>query len=462
MNNIKSFSVYGLFGAYDVHIPFDEEVKILIGENGLGKTQILNIFYYTLVGDFFKLSEFIFDRVELKIGGELISFTRNDVNEGFKIHQQPLAKKLIKAIGFAQFEALRSEFDNDNILFLNNLKSPRYVNLRKIASIHELHQLFYMYNDESFNINRGVTQRDDSKLNSNLKKCSDSISRNINNDVLYFPTFRRVEEDLHNLGYKEDRFLSKDDKRLIHFGMDDVQKRFKSIEKKIDLLLKEGFTKISSEILSKLVKGFGKTNMSILDRVNETDMEIILARVGNQISESDKSRIREIVRKKEVSSDADNAIFYFLQTLTNIYEKQKKFDDAINNFKEVCNQYLIGKNVIYDESEIKIYIASEVLNEPLPLNKLSSGEKQIISIFSKIYLADEEQSFIVLFDEPELSLSMLWQQKLLPDIVNSQKCDFLLAVTHSPFIFDNELDEYAVGLNEYIKPIRKLQSNDVY
>ena len=35
---IKSFSVYGLFGKDDVHIPFDETTKILIGENGIGKT----------------------------------------------------------------------------------------------------------------------------------------------------------------------------------------------------------------------------------------------------------------------------------------------------------------------------------------------------------------------------------------------------------------------------------------
>jgi predicted ATP-dependent endonuclease of OLD family len=118
----------------------------------------------------------------------------------------------------------------------------------------------------------------------------------------------------------------------------------------------------------------------------------------------------------------------------------------------VCNNYLIGKKVFYDESDIKIYIKSDSSSESLPLNKLSSGEKQIISIFSKIYLSEDNQRFIVLFDEPELSLSMTWQQKLLPDILNSKKCDFLLAVTHSPFIFDNELDRYAIGLREYIEP----------
>jgi hypothetical protein len=32
-SNIKSFSVYGLFRTNDVHIPFDENIKILVGEN---------------------------------------------------------------------------------------------------------------------------------------------------------------------------------------------------------------------------------------------------------------------------------------------------------------------------------------------------------------------------------------------------------------------------------------------
>ncbi len=44
-NSIKSFSIYGLFGTNDVHVPFDENIKILVGENGLGKTQVLDILY---------------------------------------------------------------------------------------------------------------------------------------------------------------------------------------------------------------------------------------------------------------------------------------------------------------------------------------------------------------------------------------------------------------------------------
>ena len=81
------------------------------------------------------------------------------------------------------------------------------------------------------------------------------------------------------------------------------------------------------------------------------------------------------------------------------------------------------------------------------LAQLSSGEKQIVSLFSKIYLEPNDK-FIVLFDEPELSLSIFWQKKLLPDIIKSERCDFLLAVTHSPFIFENELNKNTLGLQE--------------
>ena len=220
-------------------------------------------------------------------------------------------------------------------------------------------------------------------------------------------------------------------------------------------IFKKGFTKISSEILSKLVKGFGDTDKEILNRINETDLDIILARVGEEIPEADKSKIKEIILNKEATS-TDNSLLYFIQTLVDIYEKQKELDNSINKFKDVCNNYLIGKQVYYDESNIKISIKSNDGSKSLPLNKLSSGEKQIISIFSKIYLSKAEERFIVLFDEPELSLSIFWQKKLLPDILDSGKCDFLLAVTHSPFIFDNELDKYAIGLNEYINPVEKV------
>jgi predicted ATPase len=91
--------------------------------------------------------------------------------------------------------------------------------------------------------------------------------------------------------------------------------------------------------------------------------------------------------------------------------------------------------------------ADEVNNE-IKLHHLSSGEKQIVSLFSHLYLSGGKKYF-VLIDEPELSLSVPWQRKFLLDIKNADFCSGLVAVTHSPFIYDNELKKYAHGVGEF-------------
>jgi hypothetical protein len=55
----------------------------------------------------------------------------------------------------------------------------------------------------------------------------------------------------------------------------------------------------------------------------------------------------------------------------------------------------------------------------------------------------------VLIDEPELSLSVPWQKRFLVDIINGDFCAGLVAVTHSPFIYDNKLKPYAHSLGEF-------------
>jgi predicted ATP-binding protein involved in virulence len=81
---------------------------------------------------------------------------------------------------------------------------------------------------------------------------------------------------------------------------------------------------------------------------------------------------------------------------------------------------------------------------------LSSGEKQIVSLFSHLYLTNKHD-YLVLIDEPELSLSVKWQKTFLEDVRKGAFCNGLVAVTHSPFIFDNSLDEYAHGIEEFRK-----------
>ncbi|WP_332113484.1 AAA family ATPase, partial [Campylobacter jejuni] len=62
----------------------------------------------------------------------------------------------------------------------------------------------------------------------------------------------------------------------------------------------------------------------------------------------------------------------------------------------------------------------------IDFDSLSSGEKQIISIFAKVYL-DMDAKCIFIIDEPELSLSVEWQRTFLQDIYESNNIELLLA-----------------------------------
>jgi predicted ATP-dependent endonuclease of OLD family len=234
--------------------------------------------------------------------------------------------------------------------------------------------------------------------------------------------------------------------------MDDVQRRFDKVQNDIEDLLKKGLSVFLKNVLKiVMTKNNPPIDKGIFEEINDEDLTIIFAR-AKDLDADIKEMVWDSVRKRKFNDTLSGLIF---QKLVELYKNQKELDRAIILFKDTCNKYLVEKKVFYDESGIKIFIKSDLTGEEIKLKHLSSGEKQIISMFSKIYLSEANQKFIVLFDEPELSLSILWQKQLLPDIVNSGKCVFLLAVTHSPFIFKNELDDYAIGLNEYITPTNK-------
>jgi predicted ATPase len=455
---IKRFKITKLFGFRNVSIPFDDDIKILIGENGLGKTTILNSLYYVLSAKYHKLFVIDFERIELVFkDGNKILFTKRELESYLRFSERQKQRHLPnEVLNQIDLKELQNFLDTDTDLknereleqsimrFIIKHKIPKWGPMQLMA--RELRFLLHEPTIKKF-IHFG------------------EILKSYGVDILYFPTYRRVEEDLKNLGKFRRRIVDSDfdpdiieeveedfqvsDDTLIHFGMEDVEQRIEIVKKFISSSTVEGFSKVTGEILSQLLKGFPEIEKEQIDSLDISTSKIVLHRVGNSLSESDRQAILdlldkpdELLKKKELT--------YFLLNLIEIYNQHKHVDDAIKKFRDVCNKYLEDKEFRYNESAVTIDVYRRETNDTVSLNKLSSGEKQIISLFSKIFL-EFSKNYIVLFDEPELSLSIEWQKLLLPDVVHSERCKFLLSVTHSPFIFKNELDRYAVGMNSYIK-----------
>lgn len=79
--------------------------------------------------------------------------------------------------------------------------------------------------------------------------------------------------------------------------------------------------------------------------------------------------------------------------------------------------------------------------KPLSLTELSSGEQQEVVLLYEL-LFKVQPGTLVLIDEPELSLHVVWQKQFLDDLFNIvalQKINIIVA-THSPQIINNHWD----------------------
>ena len=125
-----------------------------------------------------------------------------------------------------------------------------------------------------------------------------------------------------------------------------------------------------------------------------------------------------IIEKLQVG-DADAA-----QKLS---QKKTRFQDMVDElFRDT------GKKMIRTENELRFTQIGEVL---LPY-QLSSGEKQILVILLTV-LVEDNQPYVLFMDEPEVSLHLEWQKRLVDLCLELNPNVQIILTTHSPAIVMN-------------------------
>lgn len=449
---IKRLKIEKLFGIYNVNIPFKSNINIFIGENGVGKTTILNILNYVISGYSEGLSSIDFNTIEVLLGDnekitinkkDLINYISNKfdgkirryyIEENAPLLEKRIAMEIMKAID-------NNEVPNkEHILDRISWRYRRHVSRSYIEDVYDS-----IFNDEK--AEKILENSWEYQVYNHMKKWG---------DVIYLPTYRRIEEDFndymdsssdreHYMGNRTRKNLS-----YMQFGMDDVQK---SIDKTCNDLrnnTNEGFKGMTTNLLTNYISSVErklKLNKKDYDNIDSKKLEIVFSRLADKI---DNELTKKIINMMGDNSLVDRTYFFsIISELINIYEKNKQIDDKLEGFEKVCNNYMVNKRVNYDKFKIECNVIQKNSQKIIDLKNLSSGEKQIMSLFSKLYL-DSEKNNIILFDEPELSLSVLWQNRLIPDIIDSERCSFLCMVTHSPFIFENEYVANVIDIEKYI------------
>lgn len=457
---IKKISIIGLWNERNYRIELVDGSLIIVGENGSGKTTVLRIIYNVLSRNWIQLFEEDFNQIELESDDEdEISISIEDAQglDKCAINIRKDLKDSIPDSGVIELTRYCGEVSTMEKI----LEACRAISFP---------ELFILAIERSIDSKR-------KKVPSGLAKASEWIKKHNEYPIIYMPTYRRSEKYYQDRDYMGSRIRRNrgfdtlvSDIEVAKEGMKDVDE---TIRVKISEIRNE-YARSSSELNANCFKGILTREY---DQV-KTPEEIISAEASqreyyenidsismifNSISGTDifiedtekiEEQLRQVLEKDGQYNDYDRIVIYFYQMLINRYERLKLAEEPLEKFLFACNKYLENKKIQYLPNSFKYEIVLEQgdKNEKrtIDLNHLSSGEKQLVSLFSYIYLSNPDKCMIVI-DEPELSLSVGWQQSILEDIVLSGKCGALIAATQSPFVYNNSLRYLAKSLDSFLK-----------
>ena len=110
-----------------------------------------------------------------------------------------------------------------------------------------------------------------------------------------------------------------------------------------------------------------------------------------------------------------------------ISARKTRFQDLIDDLFQDT-----GKRIIRTENEIRF----TQIGETLVPYQLSSGEKQMLAILLTVLVEDNEP-YVLFMDEPEVSLHVDWQQRLIDLILELNPNVQIILTTHSPAVIMN-------------------------
>jgi predicted ATP-dependent endonuclease of OLD family len=161
---------------------------------------------------------------------------------------------------------------------------------------------------------------------------------------------------------------------------------------------------------------------------------------GSQLSNKVDTHIRQIEcllndNNDDLESYALTRLFIheriteILQEYTKLKDRTLKIEERITALCELISEFIEPKYLSELDGSVSIYGGED--DREIDFTVLSTGEKQLLIILFKIFLSGNS---LITLDEPELSLHISWQQKLLEAVNKLNPNAQLIVATHSPEI----------------------------
>ena len=486
---VEQFGIRGLYGYRTIYLSSEYAATILIARNGMGKTTLLGALDAFLKLELYRLRELEFTEIFCRLRGvenelvlshaDLVSFLQiptegelAKLSSRTGVEAQRLFQFLLGDIDTA-LDGWTSDDDPNSVVNIVMRSFSHNIRLTKKSLLETYASLF--------------------EHNTKLSVLREGIQGALqDHEIVYLPTYRRVElsmtdqrESRPRRGRKRSKFsIAADGLHTgnIQFGLGDISDRLVDLNDEIIRNSNLGYREISENIINELIRGFDVSEDTTIPRPE--DLKLFFSRLESgsrllghryAISAPDFERIYS---GEGVPAESRKFLTYFLGKLNGIINITKAIEKPVDEFINICNKYLSsiepstsiqnesphkhlsvldGKALKVNRTDLSVHVESVPARTPISLDALSSGEKQMVSLFAKMYLYPRKK--IVLIDEPELSLSIDWQKEILVDVLLSPNCEQVIAITHSPFVFDNSLEPFAKTLGLQLQDSAKPESS---
>ena len=145
------------------------------------------------------------------------------------------------------------------------------------------------------------------------------------------------------------------------------------------------------------------------------------------------------------------SFFNYRMIPINYPAETKRINARIDMFFRLVNSFFkeTKKTIDIDKDRNTIIFNSQD-GGTIQLADLSAGEKQMLYLLLRVFLMDEKPA-VLLLDEPELSLHITWQEKLIGALRKLNPSCQIIMTTHSPSIFVDGWRDHLVFVDNLIK-----------
>jgi len=412
MFKIQRVKIIGFWGDYTIESDIFQDVNIYIGKNGTGKTTFINLLQAALTVDLELLFNFQFELIEII----LFKGKRTRKIEITKQADTLEYRSLLYKIGTKKFKfPVLSEREYQYITRKTGRLHPKFY--RDVQEIREvldgLIQISYLsvYRDDPIKEERYLEHR--REIVSNI------IDLKLDNLLADLTSYQlQLETELTKLSVK----FQADVLRSMLFNEDfdhvDVSEKIKLDLQKIKSGLERAYKGLgildskTKEYIKNHVNAISVASDSINSHVENTDIPIYVNDVTPLTLLRRSHKIIELSNKLE-------------EDRLKIYSPINKYINLLNKFNDQKTFHLSDSK----EGGLKVSTG----NNSISFSKLSSGEKQLIILLTETLLQKNSET-VFIADEPELSLHIEWQRKIVPSIRDLNYNAQIILATHSPEI----------------------------